>query len=122
MLTPRQMTDEEIAGLIYKHKGIRPYSQQFKAAKELSKGNIVNQNTGEGKTISVLIALIYKLLEGHKVYIVTSNNYLSERDYLYAKPVLDELGFTSCFIKDGCQRYLYESDAIFATGETLIFD
>lgn len=116
------LTNEDISSLIFRYKKIRPYEEQFKAGLELSKGNIVNQSTGEGKTISILIATLFKLSEGRKVFIVTSNNYLSKRDYQYSKEILESIGASSCFIEHQGSVLEYGCDVIYATGQTLIFD
>lgn len=111
--------------LLYKATGLHPYQEQREAAKLIYKGNIVDIKTGEGKTLSILYAALLLLREGRKVYIVTSNDYLSERDYRYSKNLIESLGFQSAFLKGeigGTQRAYQESNLIYATGETLIFD
>lgn len=111
--------------LIKKHTGLTLYKEQIKAAHELCKGNIVDMKTGEGKTLAVFLAMLMKVSEGRKVYVVTSNDYLSERDYNYSKPLLDELGIKSVFFKQsvgGTDDAYAENNVIYATGETLIFD
>lgn len=114
-----------IAKLAEEHTGLSPYKEQVKAAKELVKGNIVDMKTGEGKSLAVLLALLMALRNGRKVYIVTSNDYLSTRDFNYSKELLEALGFTSVNLKGGIggTDATYEkANAIYATGETLIFD
>ena len=116
---------DAISDLIEEHTGLKPYKEQIQAAKELAKGNIVDQKTGEGKTLSIFIALLMALRDGHKVYISTSNDYLSERDYRYSLGLLNKLGYKSTFFKEsigGTDQEYKNADAIYATGETLIFD
>lgn len=105
--------------------GLAPYKEQEKAAKLLYKGNIVDMKTGEGKTLVIFMAVLMAVRDGRKVYVVTSNDYLSERDYDYSKPLLDSLGIKSVFLKAsvGGETETYtEHQVIYATGETLIFD
>lgn len=127
-IKPSKEEQRELAlasSLITKHIGLEPYEEQLHAAIELTRGSIVNQNTGEGKTISILIAAIILANRGHKVFIVTSNDYLSKRDYQYSRPIFNELGRMSLFFSEGIGGTddLYDTaDVIYATGETLIFD
>lgn len=114
-----------IIGLVKEHTGLTAYKEQKKAAKEIFKGNIVDMKTGEGKSLVVLISLLMAAREGRKVYVVTSNDYLSERDYNYSKPLLEDLGLKSVFLKSsvGGSNETYKSNnVIYATGSTLIFD
>ena len=117
--------EEKISELIEKHYGFSPYKEQIKAGKALAKGKIVNQHTGEGKTISILIGALLLLNEGRKVYIVTANDYLSRRDYDDSKKLYEELGLSSVSFSEGTggSEYAYKNaDVIYATGHTLIFD
>lgn len=117
--------ENKIAQLIEKHYGFMPYKEQLKAGAALSKEKIVNQHTGEGKTISILIGVLFLLNQGHKVYVVTANDYLSKRDYEDSKKLYEELGLVSVFFAEGIggSTYAYKNaDVIYATGHTLIFD
>lgn len=112
-------------GLVEHFLGITPYYEQMEAAAALYRENIVNQNTGEGKTISVLLASMLLLRDGRKVYILTSNDYLAKRDWEYAKPIWDFLGFQSMHVANcvGINDDDYRRNHIFyTTGEALIFD
>ena len=114
-----------IIQLVKEHTGLTAYKEQKKAAKQIFKGNIVDMKTGEGKSLVVLISLLMAAREGRKVYVVTSNDYLSERDYNYSKPILEDLGIKSVFLKSsvGGSSDTYKSNqVIYATGSTLIFD
>lgn len=120
-----RLTKETISSIIETYYGFKPYPEQEKAGKALSEGKIVNQNTGEGKTISILIAALYLLKAGHKVFIVTSNDYLSQRDYTASKELFKALGIKTIYLEEGIggTKYAYEkADVIYATGQTLIFD
>lgn len=111
--------------IIKKHTGLYPYDEQIQAAKYLYKGDIVDMKTGEGKTIACLLAMLMAARDGRKVYLATSNDYLSERDYEYSRPILEELGIKSVFLKAsiGGEEETYKAaNVIYATGETLIFD
>ncbi len=116
---------ENISALIYAFLGLTVYEEQLKAGALMHRGEIVEQKTGEGKTISILIAALMGVREGRKIYIITSNDYLSNRDYSYSKELFDFLGIKSVHLKEsvGGEISAYEeNDVIYATGETLIFD
>lgn len=113
------------AGLIYEFVGINPYKEQIKAAVHLAKGDIVNQNTGEGKTISMLFASLLLLRNDRKTFLVTSNDYLSKRDWKYSYNLMNYLNFNSVFVQDsvGLEEYEYKkANIVYATGGALIFD
>ena len=104
---------------------LNPYMEQIKAATELYKGKVVEMATGEGKTLAILFATLLACRDNRKVYIVTSNDYLSKRDYESAFPVLDYLDLKAVFFSEGeggTEDGYKDADVIYATGNTLIFD
>jgi len=60
--------------------GERAYDVQLLAALTLYHGNIAEQKTGEGKTLSAALASYLRALAGRGVHIVTVNDYLARRD------------------------------------------
>jgi hypothetical protein len=57
-----------------------PYPQQVACASALIRGCVAEMATGEGKTIAALLAAAVYGLAGRSVHIVTSNDYLANRD------------------------------------------
>nr|MBP6881920.1 preprotein translocase subunit SecA [Candidatus Levybacteria bacterium] len=67
--------------------GLRHYDVQLMAAIVLSVGNIAEQKTGEGKTMSAVPALYLNSLTGKGVHLVTVNDYLARRDAGWMGPI-----------------------------------
>ncbi len=88
--------------------GQRHYDVQLIAALTLHNGNVAEQKTGEGKTLSALPALYLNALTGRGVHLVTVNDYLARRDAGWMGPVFDLLGLTvSAIISD--QSFIYDA-------------
>lgn len=122
-LSPKVIAD--CISMLRDYLGITPYPEQVKAAKLLYKQNIVDQKTGEGKTISILLAALFILRDHRRLYISTANEYLAKRDWKYSLKLLSDLGYESIFIPDsiGITEDEYKrGDIFYATGQALIFD
>ena len=72
--------------------GITPFDCQLEAAIALTKGRMVQMQTGEGKTLCAVFAACFHALNGGQVHILTFNDYLADRDCHWMKPIYDELG------------------------------
>ena len=71
--------------------GLRHYDCQLIGGLVLNDGNITEMKTGEGKTLVATLPAIFNALLGKKVYVVTVNDYLAERDANWMKPVYEYL-------------------------------
>ena len=111
---------------IEKVKGFLPYIEQIAASCAMTDGNIVEVETGQGKSIIGLLTAIYKAKQNEKVYVVTSNDYLANRDMENSKEVFDLLNITYGCNSPECNSYqkreLYKSDVIYSTISELGFD
>ena len=76
----------------------RQFDVQLVAGMVLDEGWIAEEATGEGKTIACYPAIYLAVLEGLKVHIVTTNDYLVQVGAEFAKPVFALLGVTVGFI------------------------
>ena len=79
----------------YRVLGQYPYFVQLIGGIVLYYNDIAEMKTGEGKTLTSSIPVYLKALEGKYIHVVTTNEYLSERDYTFLKPVYDFFGITS---------------------------
>lgn len=87
--------------------------------------NMIQMSTGSGKTITLILPAVAFGLTHRGVYVLTVNDYLSERDWKENKPIYDwfELsnGYTNNDAQDEDQRRTFESDIIYCTNSTLGF-
>lgn len=125
--TKSKTTEYAIACIaIEKVKGFLPYTEQIAASCAMTDGNIVEVETGQGKSIIGLLTAIYKAKQNEKAYVVTSNDYLANRDMENSKEVFDLLNITYGCNSPECNSYqkreLYKSDVIYSTISELGFD
>lgn len=111
---------------IEKVKGFLPYPEQIAASCAMTDGNVVEVETGQGKSIIGLLTAVYKAKHGEKVYVVTSNDYLANRDMENSKGVLDLLNITYGHNSPEYTKYqkreVYQSNIIYSTISELGFD
>lgn len=125
--TKSKTTEYAIACIaIEKVKGFLPYIEQIAASCAMTDGNIVEVETGQGKSIIGLLTAIYKAKQNEKVYVVTSNDYLANRDMENSKEVFDLLNIAYGCNSPECNSYqkreLYKSNVIYSTISELGFD
>ena len=106
--------------------GLRHYDCQLIGGLVLNGGNITEMKTGEGKTLVATLPAVFNALSGKKVYVVTVNDYLAERDANWMKPIYEYFGLTVGALtsaqdfKD--KQATYESNIIYCTSSELGFD
>ena len=82
--------------------------------------------TGEGKTLVATLPAVFNALSGKKVYVVTVNDYLAERDAEWMRPIYEYFGLTvgaltsSQDFKD--KQQTYDCNIIYCTSSELGFD
>ncbi|MEP0503635.1 MAG: preprotein translocase subunit SecA [Paracoccaceae bacterium] len=106
--------------------GLRAFDTQLTAAFFLHKGNIAEQKTGEGKTLTATFAAYLNGLTGKGVHIVTVNEYLAKRDAEWMGKVYSALGLTTGVAWAGMgeenKRLAYACDITFGTNNEFGFD
>ncbi|WP_436398357.1 preprotein translocase subunit SecA [Roseobacter sp. S98] len=106
--------------------GLRAFDTQLMGAVFLHQGNIAEQKTGEGKTLTATFAAYLNALTGDGVHIVTVNEYLARRDAAWMGKVFAALGMTTGVayseMDQDSKRIAYESDITYATNNELGFD
>lgn len=103
-----------------------PYDVQLVGAIALFKGGISEMQTGEGKTLTAVLALYLHALSGKPVHLVTTNDYLAERDCQWVGTILRWLGLTTGAIISDISPYdrkkIYECDVVYGTASEFGFD
>jgi preprotein translocase subunit SecA len=83
----------------------RQYDVQLVAGMVLDEGWIAEEATGEGKTIACYPAMYMAWLEGRKVHLVTTNDYLVQVGAEFAQPIFAMLGVTVGYITSDMPAY-----------------
>ena len=109
----------------------RPYDVQILGAIAMHQGKLVEMNTGEGKTLVATMPLYLNALEGKGAFLLTSNEYLANRDAEEMGPVYEFMGLKVAvgvtdkpdekFTNDE-KREIYNSDIVYTTHGILGFD
>ncbi|MER7442226.1 preprotein translocase subunit SecA [Micromonospora avicenniae] len=106
--------------------GQRPYDVQVMGGAALHFGNIAEMKTGEGKTLTSVMAVYLNALSGKGVHVVTVNDYLAQRDAAWMGRVHDFLGLTVGVVLPNQpaseHRAAYECDITYGTNNEFGFD
>lgn len=111
-----------------------PTDEQILGGLALYDGNIAEIKTGEGKSLVATMPLYLKALYMGRAFLVTTNNYLANRDYIRIGKVYKWLGlkvanaskeFATDYEEDDIvkkKKEIYFSDIIYISNSTLGFD
>ena len=104
----------------------RHFDVQIMGGIVLHNGSIAEMKTGEGKTLTIVLAAYLNALHGEGVHIVTVNDYLAKRDCSEMGTIYKFLGLTSGYINndqnDEERKRNYDCDITYATNSELGFD
>jgi len=81
--------------------GMKPYDVQLIAGIAFHQGNIAEQKTGEGKTLSAVPAMVLNALTGEGTHLVTVNDYLARLHAGWMGQIYDFLGLSVGCIYSG---------------------
>ena len=105
---------------------IHAYRVQVMAAIALHQRNIVEMQTGEGKTLVAVFTACLNALEGKGVHVLTFNDYLAKRDANWMRPVYEFIGLSVGFIQENMpaaeKRVAYRCDITYGTAKEVGFD
>ncbi|MBJ7448915.1 MAG: preprotein translocase subunit SecA [Parachlamydiales bacterium] len=103
-----------------------PYDVQILGAIALHYGSIAEMQTGEGKTLTATLPLYLNALTGKSVQLVTTNDYLCERDCAWVGTILRWLGLTTGVLTNATpvheRKEIYKCDVIYGTASEFGFD
>ncbi len=110
----------------YRVRGEFPYKVQLMGAYVMHGGDIAEMKTGEGKTLTSVMAVYLNALSGKGVHVVTVNEYLSERDAKWMGEIHRFLGLTCGLnlrqLTTAQKRAAYACDITYTTNSELGFD
>ncbi|MGG3280957.1 DEAD/DEAH box helicase [Paenibacillus solani] len=106
--------------------GLQPYEVQIMAAIALHERFLIEQHTGEGKTLSAVMPAYLNALTGEGVHVLTFNDYLANRDAEWMGPIYRFLGLTVNSVQAGMssseKRKAYAADITYVTAKEAGFD
>ncbi|OAB40257.1 DEAD/DEAH box helicase [Paenibacillus antarcticus] len=106
--------------------GLEPYDVQIMAAIALHERFLIEQHTGEGKTLSAVMPAYLNALTGEGVHVLTFNDYLANRDAEWMGPIYRFLGLTVNSVQAGMslseKREAYAANITYVTAKEAGFD
>ena len=106
--------------------GLYATDEQVLAGILLYQGNVVELNSGEGKTIAAAFPAVMHAVLGHSLHIITANDYLAARDRQLLAPVYESLGLTVdvvlSHLSDEERRDAYTKQIVYGTIREFGFD
>lgn len=106
--------------------GMRPFDVQVIAGMAMHDRNLVEMQTGEGKTLAAVLPAYLNALSGLGVHVLTFNDYLAQRDAEWMGPVYRFLGLTAGHVGEGMdmdrRKEAYGCDVTYLTAKEAGFD
>ncbi len=106
--------------------GMWPHPVQFAGARVLLTGRLAEMQTGEGKTLVAALAATVMAGSGAHVHVVSTNDYLAERDREEMSPLFDFFALDSAHVIGGMEaddrQSAYRKAICYAAGKEIVFD
>ena len=106
--------------------GLKMFDVQLQGALALTAGEIAEMQTGEGKTLAAVPAVVWYAREGAGVHVMTVNDYLARRDAQWMRGIYEFLGLSVGHVQQGMdleeRRRAYACDITYATANEIGFD
>jgi preprotein translocase subunit SecA len=106
--------------------GLEMFDVQLQGALALAEGKIAEMQTGEGKTLAAVPAIIWHSRAGKGVHVMTVNDYLARRDARWMGPIYEFFGLSVGCIQQAmdteARKQAYACDITYATANEVGFD
>ena len=106
--------------------GKSPFPVQILAGMVIHSGRVAEMNAGEGKTLTETMPVYLNALVGNGVHLITTNDYLAERDAKEMGKLYNFLGLTCAYVstdmKNEDRQKAYASDITYVTNQEIGFD
>lgn len=106
--------------------GFHLHNEQMFCAWALMHGLLPEMATGEGKSVTAAVAAIVAAFAGLPVHVITTNDYLVERDAQSMEALFSRFNISSSFVTpdhtDEQRRAAYASDVCYVSNKQLVFD
>lgn len=130
LLANRPMQLLEFLGLagalVHRHLGIALFAEQYQGALALIRKQMVEMQTGEGKTVTIALASAWLAYSLGKSQILTFNDYLAGRDAAWMAPLYQNLGLSVAAVHEddiaAKRKASYQANIVYSTIKTIGFD
>jgi preprotein translocase subunit SecA len=106
--------------------GLEMFDVQLQGALALADGKITEMQTGEGKTLAAVPAVVAYAKAGLGVHVITVNDYLARRDAQWMGGIFEFLGLSVGYIQQEMsaeeRRRAYACDVTYSTANEIGFD
>ncbi|MBI5530308.1 MAG: preprotein translocase subunit SecA [Candidatus Doudnabacteria bacterium] len=106
--------------------GQSAYEVQILAGMVIHSGRVAEMNAGEGKTLTETMPVYLNALTGKGVHIITTNDYLAERDAKWMGKLYEFLGLSVGYVTSTMEnderRKAYACDITYVTNQEIGFD
>jgi len=106
--------------------GLDMFDVQIQGALAMASGRIAEMQTGEGKTLAAVPAVVWYAKSGAGVHVMTVNDYLARRDAQWMAPIYEFFGLSVGCIQQNLstreRREAYSRDINYATANEIGFD
>ena len=106
--------------------GQEMFDVQLRGALALTEGRIAEMQTGEGKTLAAVPAVICYAKSGQGVHVMTVNDYLARRDAQWMSGIYEYFGLSVGYIRREMtaadRKKAYDCDITYATANEIGFD
>jgi preprotein translocase subunit SecA len=115
-----------VAVVVQRHLGWQLHDAQLLGAWWMLERRLIEMATGEGKSVTVVLAAATAALAGVPVHVMTSNDYLARRDAQQWLPIYADLGLKVAWVvsadtaEDRQRAYLH--DVVYVTAKEVAFD
>lgn len=103
-----------------------PYPVQILAGLVIHSGRVAEMKAGEGKTLTETMPVYLNALTGKGVHLITTNDYLAERDAKEMGKLYEFLGLTTGFVTSAMEnegrKKAYACDITYVTNQEIGFD
>jgi len=106
--------------------GLLMFEVQIQGALEMQHGHVAEMQTGEGKTLAAVPAVIWCALHGRGVHVLTANDYLARRDARWMGDIYAWFGLSVGYVSQAMpaekRRAAYACHVTYATANEIGFD
>jgi preprotein translocase subunit SecA len=106
--------------------GMRHYDVQLLGGWVIVGGNMAEMATGEGKSLTATLAAATAALAGIPVHVITTNEYLAQRDAQEMRPLYQSMGLDVAVVLEKMgtaeKRQAYQSGIVYCTNKQVAFD